>query len=157
MSRTLIWSGLDSWRAEIARVEIAGDELAATGTQIGIAYEVRYELTPRRLRLEVVGGPQRDIDLGEADFFDLAYSPLLNSLPVLRDGLLALGSAHDYVMAFVGVPSLEVTLAQQRYEPLGDGLVRFRSGDFTADLEYDEDGFVVRYPGLAIRTYPAAR
>jgi hypothetical protein len=60
-------------------------------------------------------------------------------------------------MAFVGVPSLEVTPAQQRYEPLGDGVVRFRSGDFTADLEYDEDGFVVRYPGLAIRTYPAAR
>jgi len=157
MTRTLIWSGLDSWRAEIARVEAAGDEVVATGTQIGIAYELRYELSPGHVRLEVVGGPHRDIELGEADFFDLGYSPLLNTLPVLRDGLLAQGPARDYVMAFIAVPSLEVTRVEQRYEPLGDRLVRFRSGDFTADLEYDEDGFVVRYPGLAIRAYPAAR
>jgi uncharacterized protein len=157
MTRTLIWSGLDSWRAEIVRVEAAGDEVVATGTQIGIAYELRYELSPRHVRLEVVGGPHRDIELGDADFFDLGYSPLLNTLPVLRDGLLAQGPARDYVMAFIAVPSLEVTRVEQRYEPLGDRLVRFRSGDFTADLEYDEDGFVVRYPGLAIRAYPAAR
>ena len=155
MSRTLIWSGLDSWRAEIARVEVAGDGLNATGTQIGVAYELRYELDPGRLRLEVVGGARRDLEVGEADFFDLAFSPLLNTLPVIRDGLLVSGPPRDYLMAFVAVPSLEVTLAEQRYEPLGDLRVRFSSGDFTADLEYDEDGFVVRYPGLATRVYPA--
>jgi uncharacterized protein len=157
MSRTFIWSGLDEWRAEITRVETSGDELRATGTQIGIAYELRYELSASRLRLEVVGGPRRDLDLGEADFFDLAFSPLLNSLPVRRDGLLAPGPPHDYVMAFVDVPSLEVTPAEQRYEPIGERLVRFSSGDFRAELEYDDDGFVVRYPGLAKRTYPPAR
>ena len=157
MSRTLIWSGLDGWRAEIAHVEAGGEVLSASGTQIGIAYELRYELTQQLLRLEVVGGARRELDLGGADFFDLGYSPLLNSLPVLRDGLLAGGPARDYVMAFVAVPSLDMTRAQQRYEPLGNRVVRFRSGDFTADLEYDEDGFVVCYPGLAIRTYPAAR
>ena len=155
MSRTLIWSGLDSWRAEIARVEVTGDELNAIGTQVGVAYELRYELSPGRIGLEVVDGERREIDRGEADFFDLEFSPLLNTLPVLRDGLLAPGPARDYVMAFVAVPSLEVTVAEQRYEPLGDLRVRFSSGDFTADLEYDEDGFVVRYRGLATRVYPA--
>ena len=155
MSRTLIWSGLDSWRAEIARVEVAGDGLDATGTQIGVAYELRYELSPGRVGLEVVGGERSEVELGEADFFDLEFSPLLNTLPVLRDGLLSAGPARDYVMAFVAVPSLEVTLAEQRYEPLGDLRVRFSSGDFTAELEYDEDGFVVHYPGLATRVYPA--
>lgn len=154
MSRTLIWSGLDAWRAEISRVDLADVELRASGTQIGIAYELRYELTDRVLRLDLVGGRSRKIDLGDADFFDLAYSPLLNSLPVRRDGLLQPGPARGYVMAFVDVPSLEVSRAEQRYEPLGDRLVRFRSGDFTADLEYDDDGFVVRYPGLAERQYP---
>jgi hypothetical protein len=150
----LIWSGLDEWRAEIARVDEAGDGLRATGTQLGLAYELRYELSERELRLEVVGGASRTVELGDADFFDLAFSPLLNSLPVRRDRLLEHGRPHDYVMAFVDVPSLEVSPAEQRYEPLGSRLVRFRSGDFTADLEYDEDGFVVRYPGLAERQYP---
>ena len=88
MSRTLIWSGLESWRAEIAHVDAAGDGLSAVGTQIGIAYELRYELSPKLLRVEVIGGTRREVDLGEADFFDLGYSPLLNSLPVFRDGLL---------------------------------------------------------------------
>jgi hypothetical protein len=155
---TLIWSGLDAWRAEIARVQVAGGELRATGTQIGIAYELRYELSSGLLRLEVVGGLRSDLELGEGvDFFDLAFSPLLNTLPVLRDELLVPGPPRDYVMAFVAVPSLEVTHAEQRYEPLGDLRVRFSSGDFTADLEYDADAFVVRYPGLAARAYPAAR
>jgi uncharacterized protein len=150
----LIWSGLDEWRAEIAHVDTDAGSLVASGTQIGIAYELRYVLTDRLLRLDLVGGRSREIDLGDADFFDLAFSPLLNSLPVRRDGLLEPGPARDYVMAFVDVPSLEVTRAEQRYEPLGALLVRFRSGDFTADLEYDDDGFVVRYPGLAERQYP---
>jgi hypothetical protein len=157
MSRMLIWSGLDEWRAEITHVETVGGELRARGTQIGIAYELRYELVADRLSVEVVRGPAREIPLGEADFFDLNFSPLFNSLPVLRDGLLDAGPPRDYVMAFVVVPSLEVVPSEQRYEPLGDRIVRYRSGDFTSDLEFDEDGFVVRYPQLAVRTYPAPR
>ena len=54
-------------------------------------------------------------------------------------------------MTFVDVPSLEVSRAEQRYEPLGDQRVRFRSGTFVADLDFDTDGFVVRYEGLAER------
>jgi hypothetical protein len=37
------------------------------------------------------------------------------------------------------------------YEPLGEGRVTFRSGDFTADLAFDDGGLVVRYEGLAER------
>ena len=54
-------------------------------------------------------------------------------------------------MTFVQVPSLEVASAEQQYEPLGDGLVRFRSGAFVADIQFDADGFVTRYEGLAER------
>jgi hypothetical protein len=132
---------------EIARVEVEGGELRAQGTQIGVAYELRYELEPGRLRAEVVGGASANLSLDGADFFDLAYSPLLNSLPVLG----GLESATDFVMTFVDVPSLEVSRAAQRYEPLGGGVVRFRSGSFAADLEFDTDGFVVRYEDLAER------
>ena len=145
--RTVVWRGLAEPRMEIARVEIDGAELRARGTQIGVAYELRYELEPGRLRAEVVDGPRADLGLDGTDFFDLAFSPLLNSLPVLA----GLEQATDYVMSFVDVPSLDVSREEQRYEPLGDGRVRFRSGSFVADVEFDADGLVTRYEGLAER------
>jgi hypothetical protein len=147
----LAWRGLDAPRMEIAYVEWSGPGLRATGTQLGALYELRYELEPDLLRLEVVGGGRREVPLGDADFFDLAFSPLFNSLPVLRDGLLEAGPPRDYTMAFVDIPSLEVGASRQRYEPLGGGAVRFRSGDFVAALRFDERGFVESYEGLAER------
>ena len=151
MSRILVWRGLDAPRMEIARIEGTDDALHANGTQIGVAYELRYELEPEVLRLEVVGERRLDVELEGRDFFDLAFSPLLNSLPVLRDRLLSDGPARDYVMRFISVPELEVVDAEQRYEPLGARRVRFRSGDFAADIDFDDQGFVVRYEGLAER------
>jgi uncharacterized protein len=123
----------------------------ASGTQIGVSYELRYELEPGLLRLELVGQRSLDVELGELDFFDLGLSPVFNSLPVWRDRLLEDGNARDYVMRFVSVPDLEVLESRQRYEPLGDRRLRFSSGDFTAVLEFDEDGLVVRYEHLAER------
>jgi uncharacterized protein len=72
-------------------------------------------------------------------------------LPVIRDGLLESGRARDYVMRWVDVPSLEVTTSEQRYEPLGNMRVRFHSEGFTADIQFDENAFVVDYPGIARR------
>jgi uncharacterized protein len=141
ISRTVVWRGLDAPRMEIAHV----DGERARGTQIGVAYELRYELEPGRLRLEVAGGPAADLELDGADFFDLAFSPLFNSLPVWA----GLEGARDFTMRFVDVPSLEVSESRQRYEPLEAGRLRFRSGSFEAVLEYDPDGIVTRYEGLA--------
>ena len=151
MPQTLVWSGLDAPRMEVAHVEHADGRLWAAGTQIGETYELRYELAEDRLRLELVGGRRTEVGLDGCDFFDLAFSPLFNSLPVLRDGLLQGGDARDYVMRFVDVPELEAEESEQRYEPLGERRVRFRSGTFAADLEFDGDGFVLRYEGLAQR------
>lgn len=149
--KSVVWRGLDEPRMEIARVEVSGAELRATATQIGVAYELRYELESQLLRLEVVGERQREVALDGLDFFDLGSSPLFNSLPVLRDGLLEGGEARDYVMRWVSVPDLEVSESSQRYEPLGNRAIRFSSGSFTADLEFAEDGLVRRYEGLAER------
>jgi uncharacterized protein len=147
--KTLVWTGADLPRMEIARVEVSGSALAAEGTQIGVAYELRYRLADGVLDLELVGGRSARVEPGEADFVDLGFSPLTNTLPILRDSLNRGGEARDYVMALVDVPSLEVERSEQRYEPIDSRTVRFRSGDFEAVLELDEDGFVVRYPGLA--------
>lgn len=148
MLRTFVWRGLDLPLMEIAYVDVEGEALRARGTQIGVAYELRYELEPGRLKAHVVDGPSLDIGLDDGtDYFDLGFSPLFNSLPVLA----GLDTAKDFVMTFVHVPSLEVTRAEQHYEPLGDGVVRFRSRTFVADITFDADGFVMRYEGLAER------
>lgn len=136
---------------EVAHAERRGRELVAVGTQLGAIYELRYRLEPALLCLERVGHRSVEVPLGGADFFDLGWSPLFNSLPVIRDRLLEPGPPRDYIMQWVDVPSLEVIESEQRYEPLGNGLIRFRSGNFTAVIQFDENGFVVDYPGVARR------
>jgi hypothetical protein len=136
---------------EVAHVEQADREIVAAGTQLGPVYELRYRLRGTTLSLEVVGARSLEVELEDADFFDLGWSPLFNSLPVIRDGLLRPGPARDYVMRWVDVPSLEVIRSEQRYEPLGDGVVRFSAGEFAADIRFDEAGFVTSYPGIGTR------
>jgi uncharacterized protein len=154
--RTLVWKGLDAPRMEIAHVEVSGDRLRARGTQIGAAYELRYEVEEPRLHVEMVGGPALDLELAPGrDHFDLAHAPLFNSLPVLRHDLHRGGQTRDFVMSWVTVPELEVKPSEQRYEPIRPGLIRYRGSHraevSSFDLEFDEDGFVLLYPGLAER------
>ena len=128
-----------------------GRELVAAGTQLGAVYELRYRLERERLFLEVVRERSRDVELGDADFFDLGWSPLFNSLPVMRDRLLEEGPPRLYTMCWVDVPSLQVSRSDQRYEPLGNGLVGFEAGDFRAEIRFDDAKFVLDYPGIAAR------
>jgi hypothetical protein len=148
---TVVWRGLDEPRMEIARVEWEGRTLQASGTQIGVAYELRYHLVQDLLRLELVGERTIEVSLGGLDFFDLGNSPLFNSLPVRRDAMLEGGDARDYAMRWVSVPELEVSEQPQRYMPLPERVVRFASGDFVAEIRFGEDGLVDHYPGLAER------
>jgi uncharacterized protein len=146
--RHLLWRRVDEPGMEIAHVETFD---RASGTQIGASYELRWRLDGRRLELEVVGERTAVVDLDDADFFDVFASPFFNSLPVVRDGLLFGGEARTYTMRFVRVPELETVLSEQRYEPVGDRVVRYSSGTFTADIEFDGDGFVVDYQGFLER------
>jgi hypothetical protein len=94
---------------------------------------------------------------------DVAHSPVTNSMPVLRDRLLAGAGAHDYLMAWVSLPNLSFQPSRQRYVSTPDvsttGIVRYESldGDFTADLTFDTDGLVIDYPQLGRRLGQARR
>jgi uncharacterized protein len=175
----VVWRGLDAWRAEAAAITLGEGTLAASGTQIGVEpepYELRYELTTgdrfvtRRLLATARGhGWERQLDLirheggswsvngtelagvDQALDCDIQNCPVTNTMPVLRDGLLGGGEPHDYVMAWVSVPNLLVHRSAQRYEPIDGRHVRYVSLDseFTAELELDESGLVLRYPGMA--------
>ena len=88
---------------------------------------------------------------------DLAWSPLTNSMPVLREDFLGGPGSRDFLMAWVSLPDLAVRPSRQRYVAAPDvrttGLVRYESLDsaFTADLTFDRDGLVIDYPGLGHR------
>jgi hypothetical protein len=65
MDRVAIWTGIDDWRAEAARVELDPQGVRATGTQIGadaLPYRLDYELeaadgfVTSRLWLRAEGG-----------------------------------------------------------------------------------------------------
>jgi hypothetical protein len=179
--RAVVWRGLEEWLAEHAQVELRDDGVLATGVQLGVTpepYLVEYHLdTPsdwitRRLEVEASGAGWRrrltlehdgaghwiangdrlpDVD-GALDC-DLAFSPLTNVMPIRRSALHERAGSEDFVMAWVSVPDLGVHASPQRYEHVRPGVVRFVSldGDFTAELELDADGLVVRYPRLAER------
>jgi hypothetical protein len=145
---TCVWRRLDEPGMEVAHVESFS---SATGTQIGAGYELRWRLDGDRLELEIVGGARRTVELGDHDFFDVFASAFFNSLPIVRDGLLEAGPAREYTMAFVDVPSLEVTTSRQLYTPRGKRVVAFASGSFEADIVFDADGFVTTYQGFLER------
>ncbi|HEX6969030.1 MAG TPA: putative glycolipid-binding domain-containing protein [Micromonosporaceae bacterium] len=92
--------------------------------------------------------------LGDAMDVDLGSSPLTNTLPVRRLGLQDAepGTTRQLDVVWVLVPSLTVVPASQSYTTLEGGNVRYASEGFSADLQLDADGYVIKYPGLAERT-----
>ena len=157
------------------------DGVMATGVQLGVEpepYLVEYHLDvpsewiTRRLEVEASGAgwrrsltlehdgngrwtatPSGSRELDGALDCDLAFSPLTNLMPVRRSGLHQRPGREDFLMAWVSVPDLRVHASPQRYEHVRFGVVRYVAldGDFTAELELDDDGLVVRYPRLAER------
>lgn len=108
------------------------------------------------LDLPLPGGDTSGLD-GALDC-DLQESPLTNTMPVLRHGLLEQEGTFDFVMAWVAVPSLAIHPSAQRYTALRDlpggrRLIRYEGldSDFSAELTFDADGLVIDYPGLGQR------
>jgi hypothetical protein len=81
---------------------------------------------------------------------DISVTPFTNALPIRRLRLQAAQSA-DILAVYVQLPGLTVTTDRQRYTCLEPNrLYRYESLDseFNRDIEVDDDGLVVTYPGL---------
>jgi hypothetical protein len=81
---------------------------------------------------------------------DISATPFTNTLPIRRLSLQR-GQSAEILAVYVQVPSLDVSGDKQRYTCLEAGKrYRYESvdSDFTRDIEVDEHGLVVTYPGL---------
>lgn len=89
---------------------------------------------------------------------DIAFSPLTNTLPIRRLNLAggAVGTSRTVLVAWIQLPSLEVVESTQTYRVVGDHRLRFtggadQAGTSSTEIDVDEQGYVLHYPGLADR------
>lgn len=88
--------------------------------------------------------------LASAIDIDISVTPFTNTLPIRRLSLQP-GQSENILAVYVQVPGLTVATDPQRYTCLEPNRrYRYESldSDFTRDIEVDEDGLVVTYPGL---------
>jgi len=135
------------WLRSLKLERAAGRWHATAGEQGDLDAALMHE---GHARPQLPGVEDPDRLTGALDV-DLGYSPLTNTLPIRRLGLraAATGTQQTVAVAWVLVPSLVVVPAQQTYTVVGLGTIRYSSGDFSAELTVDGDGFVTHYPGLA--------
>ena len=69
----------------------------------------------------------------------------------LCDAVNAVAGEKWWLATADGFTPEEVLDSAQTYRVIGDHRLRFTSGDFTTEIDVDEEGYVVRYPGLAER------
>ena len=83
---------------------------------------------------------------------DIVATPLTNTLPIRRLRLRE-GQSETIRVAYVDLPALTVRPDEQRYTRLGRHTYRFEAlaTGFTRDIEVDDAGFVLDYPGLFTR------
>jgi hypothetical protein len=130
-------------------------ERAAGRWRVTASEQGHLDAALRRAGRTTVGLPGSEDPgrLSNALDVDLGFSPLTNTLPVRRLGLLNAepGTSRTVEVAWVLVPSLEVVDSLQNYTVVGDGRLNFTSGSFSAELTFDPNGYITHYPGLAER------
>lgn len=81
---------------------------------------------------------------------DISATPFTNTLPI-RQLNLQRGRSEEIVAVYFQVPDLAITTDRQRYTCLETGRrYRYESigSDFTREIEVDDQGLAVTYPGL---------
>jgi uncharacterized protein len=94
-------------------------------------------------------------DLSGCVDIDIAAAPLTNTFPIRRLDSLAVTEQRTLPVAWVDVPTLQVTRVEQTYRRLGRDRWEYSDpthGSF--QLSVDDHGFVIDYEGLASRVTP---
>lgn len=174
--RQVVWRTDDGAGLERLVLAPAGDGFVATSTFVAVDAEVRATIAIdrgwRATRVELVAGDARlvldrpspaawrvdgrpDLRLAGCDDVDLQWSAFTNTLSLRRLALPIGGDATvDVVYVRAGPLSpARIERARHRYTRVAATTWRFATedGSFTALIDVDDDGLVVRYPGVATR------
>lgn len=167
MGLTVRWTDASGAGLEHLHLQLSEAGVRADSVVIGEGFAARYTVEcdvswrTRRVFVEVLGGGSLELEgdgtggwaghpeLAGAVDVDLTCTPFTNTLPLRRVDL-PLGEGRELIMVYVQLPSLAVSPDPQRYTRLGERTWRFESqgGDFCRNLEVDEHGLVLDYPGL---------
>jgi uncharacterized protein len=92
----------------------------------------------------------------QCPYIDLSLTPFTNTLPIKKLKLKE-GESAQIGVVYVDLLNRTTKPAQQRYTYLGKNVYKYESLDsgFTSLLTVDDHGFVLEYPGLWQRIYPA--
>lgn len=178
MTTTILWRRLDREGHESARLVEAGEGRELSGAAVfehegeacRLDYAVRCDGAGRTRSAIVrgwVGGRSIAVEIAVDESgswrlngaeqpavegcldVDLNFSPSTNLLPIRRLGL-AVGEEAPVRAAWLRFPSFALEPLDQLYRRTGERTWRYESagGAFTADLEVDAAGFVLRYAGV---------
>lgn len=105
----------------------------------GVAFNVNVD----RARRWVVNGRDHE-DLNGCTDIDLGWTPATNTLPIRR---MAPGAHRVFTIeaAWLQWPDLIFKSVPQRYVRRDNHIWGYQQGDFTADLETDDQGVVITY------------
>jgi hypothetical protein len=125
----------DAWRTRAAQVDI---DMSTGGRAI------RFEADGEGTWL-VDGDAAPALD-GCLDI-DFSFTPATNTLQIRRLAL-GVGERETLAVAWLTFPELTIAPLTQTYARIADHRWRYGSGDFTAELDVDANGFVLRYADL---------
>jgi uncharacterized protein len=108
------------------------------------------------LRANEVGHWWRDgdpiVELQGCVDIDVAATPLTNTFPINRFASLAVAEHRTTPVAWVNVPSLQVTRVEQTYRRLAPNRWEYSDQTHGAfELSIDDHGFVIDYEGFSSR------
>ena len=167
-------NGIEHLELAISPSGVAAESAIVTridGQPIALRYRIRCDPAWRVRRLELTRiGDEHRIELASdgagnwldgkgiaqpqlsgAIDVDISATPFTNTLPIRRLAM-AQGQTVEILAVYILVPQLSIAADRQRYTRLdAEGrCYRYESvdSDFTRDIEVDEHGLVVTYPGL---------
>jgi hypothetical protein len=82
---------------------------------------------------------------------DVVFSPLFNALPIRRLGLHRQAATLELPVVYVRLPELTVELETISYRSTGTAEISLKSPIAETTVTVDDDGFILDYPGLAVR------
>lgn len=94
-------------------------------------------------------------NFNECTDIDISLTPFTNTLPINRLNLPE-GSSKEINVIYIDLPTTQCKPVKQRYTNLGNGFYKYENlvSGFTSNIEVDENGFVLNYPGIWQRVFP---